>query len=90
MSRTVMCRLHKEELPGLAKPPFPGARGEDIYQNISQKAWDEWQHHQTMIINERHLNMMDPKDRKYIMGEMAKYFAGEEFERAEGYVPPSE
>ena len=90
MTRTVMCRLHKEELPGLDRPPFPGSRGEDIYQHVSQKAWDEWQHHQTMIINERHLNMMDAKDRKYIMAEMDKFFAGEEFARAEGYVPPSE
>ena len=90
MSRTVMCRLHKEELPGLAKPPFPGSRGEDIYQTVSQQAWAGWQPPGTLIINERHLNMMDPKDRKYIMGEMEKYFAGEEFERAEGYVPPSE
>lgn len=90
MTRTVMCRLHKEELPGLSRPPFPGSRGEDIFQHISQKAWDEWQNHQTMIINERHLNMMDGKYRKYIMAEMDKFFAGEEFERAEGYVPPSE
>lgn len=90
MTRTVMCRLHKEELPGLAKSPFPGSRGEDIFQHVSQKAWDEWQTHQTMIINERQLNMMDGKDRKYIMAEMDKFFAGEEFERAEGYVPPSE
>lgn len=90
MTRTVLCRLHKEELPGLAKPPFPGARGEDLYQNVSQKAWDEWQNHQTMIINERHLNMMDGKDRKFLMEEMDKFFAGQAFAQAVGYVPPSE
>ncbi len=90
MTRTVNCRLHKEQLPGLARPPFPGSRGEDIFQNISQKAWDEWQHHQTMIINERHLNMMDSKDRKFLMEEMDKFFSGESFAQAEGYVPPSE
>lgn len=90
MSRTVFCRKLKQELPGLARAPFPGAKGEDILQNISQQAWDDWQAHQTMIINERHLNMMDADDRKFVMQEMDKYFAGEEFARAEGYVPPSD
>lgn len=90
MTQTVMCRKLKQNLPGLARAPFPGAKGQDILENISQQAWDEWQTHQTMIINERHLNMMDAKDRKFIMEEMDKFFAGEDFLRAEGYVPPSE
>ena len=90
MTRMVMCRKHKEELAGLARAPFPGSKGEDIFNNISQKAWDEWQAHQTMLINERHLNMMDADDRKFIMEEMSKFFAGEDFAQAEGYVPPSE
>lgn len=90
MSRMVFCRKLKQELPGLARAPFPGAKGEDILQNISQQAWDEWQAHQTMIINERHLNMMDADDRKFVMQEMEKFFAGEDFARAEGYVPPSD
>ncbi len=89
MTRMVMCRKHKEELAGLARAPFPGSKGEDIFNNVSQKAWDEWQAHQTMLINERHLNMMDADDRKFIMDEMTKFFAGEEFAQAEGYVPPS-
>ena len=89
MTRMVMCRKHKEELAGLARAPFPGSKGEDIFNNVSQKAWDDWQAHQTMLINERHLNMMDADDRKFIMDEMTKFFAGEEFAQAEGYVPPS-
>ena len=89
MTRMVMCRKHKEELAGLARAPFPGSKGEDIFNNVSQKAWDEWQAHQTMLINARHLNMMDADDRKFIMDEMTKFFAGEEFAQAEGYVPPS-
>jgi Fe-S cluster biosynthesis and repair protein YggX len=86
----IMCRKHQQELLGLARPPFPGSKGEDIYNNISQQAWDEWQTHQTMLINERHLNMMNADDRKFIMAEMDKFFAGEDFAKAEGYVPPSQ
>jgi len=90
MTRTVMCRKYKEELPGLDRPPYPGAKGEAIYKEGSKKAWDEWQAHQTMLINERRLNMMDAEDRKFLQGEMDKFLAGEDYAQAEGYVPPSE
>ena len=90
MSRTVHCRKYNEELPGLDRPPYPGAKGQDIYDNVSKKAWDEWQAHQTMLINERRLNMMNAEDRKFLQTEMDKFLSGEEYAQAEGYVPPSE
>lgn len=89
MTRTVHCRKYNEDLPGLDRPPYPGVKGEDIFNNISRKAWDEWQKHQTMLINERRLNMMNVDDRKFIQAEMDKFFSGEEYAQAEGYVPPS-
>lgn len=89
MSRTVVCRRLKQELPGLEKPPFPGPKGQDIYENISQQAWQEWMEHQTRLINEKHLNMMDMTDRKYLQGQMDKFLAGEAVDEAEGYVPPA-
>ena len=89
MSRTVHCRKYNEELPGLDRPPYPGAKGQDIYDNVSKKAWDEWQAHQTMLINERRLNMMNAEDRKFLQAEMDKFFSGQEYAQAEGYVPPS-
>jgi Fe-S cluster biosynthesis and repair protein YggX len=33
---------------------------------------------------------MDPEARKYLMSEMDKFLAGEDFDQVEGYVPPSE
>ena len=53
-------------------------------------AWQAWLAHQTMLINEKHLSLMDPEARKYLMGEMDKFLAGEDFDQAEGYVPPAE
>jgi len=88
MSHTVHCRKFKEDLPGLARPPFPGPKGEDIYQHISQQAWNDWQKHQTMLINERRLNLLQIEDRKFLQGEMDKFFSGEEYAQAEGYVAP--
>ena len=90
MARTVHCRRYGEDLEGLERPPLPGAKGQDIFDNISKKAWLEWQGHQTMLINEKHLSLMDPEARKYLMVEMEKFLAGEDFDQVEGYVPPSE
>ena len=89
MSRTVHCRKYNEQLPGLDRPPYPGAKGQDIYDNVSKKAWDEWQAHQTMLINERRLNMMNAEDRKFIQAEMDKFLSGEDYAKADRYVPPS-
>ncbi|MGB1221831.1 MAG: oxidative damage protection protein, partial [Alcanivoracaceae bacterium] len=60
MTRTVFCRKYEKELEGLERPPFPGPRGEDIYENVSRDAWQAWLKEQTMLINEKHLNVMDP------------------------------
>ncbi len=75
MTRTVMCRKYQEELPGLERPPYPGAKGQDIFDHVSAKAWADWQKHQTLLINEKRLNMMNADDRKYLQGEMDKFFS---------------
>lgn len=90
MARMVMCRKYNEQLPGLERPPYPGPKGERLFNEVSKKAWDEWQAHQTMLINERRLNMMDPQDRRFIQDEMDKFLSGEEYAQAEGYVPPAQ
>lgn len=90
MSRTVHCRKYNQELEGLAQPPFPGAKGQDIFDNVSQKAWSDWLSHQTMLINEKQLSLMEKSTREYLSEQMHKFLSGEEFDRAEGYVPPSE
>ena len=90
MSRTVLCRKYQQELPGLDAPPYPGPKGQDIFDNVSKQAWEEWKAHQTMLINEKHLSLADPQARKYLQEEMSKFLAGEEYDQAEGYVPPDQ
>ncbi len=90
MSRTLICRKYKKEMEGLDAPPFPGPKGKDIFDNISRQAWQEWLAHQTMLINEKRLNMMDLTARTYLGEQRDKFLSGEEFDKAEGYVPPSE
>lgn len=89
MSRMVSCRKYNEELPGLDAPPYPGPKGQAIFEEVSKKAWEEWQSLQTMLINEKHLSLVDPEARKYLQQEMDKFLSGEEHDTAEGYVPPA-
>ena len=87
MSRTVFCRKLQQDLPGLMAPPYPGEKGQDIFMNVSQQAWNDWQSHQTMLINEKQLSMANDEHRKYLQEQMDKYLSGENFDRAEGFVP---
>lgn len=88
MSRIVFCRKYRKEMEGLAQPPMPGPLGQDLYDNVSKQAWQDWLAHQTTLINEKHLNMMDLTARAYLKEQMQKFFSGEEVDKAEGYVPP--
>jgi Fe-S cluster biosynthesis and repair protein YggX len=40
------------EAEGFDEPPFPGPKGQEIYDKISKSAWKEWLTKQTMLINE--------------------------------------
>ena len=90
MARTVLCRKYQQQLEGLDSPPYPGPKGQELFDTVSKQAWQEWQKQQTMLINEKHLNMRDAEARKFLQQEMEKFLSGEDFEQAEGYVPPTE
>ena len=65
MTRTVFANDTNKSCRGLLHRPFL-APGQEIFETISQAALDDWQAHQTMLINEKHLNMMDKAARKYL------------------------
>lgn len=76
MSRTVQCVKLGREAEGLQMPPYPGELGRRLYDQVSKEAWQGWLKHQTMLINEYRLTPIEPKDRKFLEGEMEKYFFG--------------
>ncbi len=76
MSRTVQCVLLGKEAEGLDFAPYPGDLGARIYANVSKQAWQQWLAHQTMLINEYRLTPIEPQARKYLEGEMEKFFFG--------------
>jgi len=87
MTRMVNCARLNKELPGLEAAPFPGPRGQEIFETVSQQAWQDWQTLQTMLINEKHLNMMDKESRKYLNEQRDNYLAAKPVDHADGYVP---
>lgn len=90
MSHTVFCLKLKQELPALPFQPYPGPLGKKIMEQISAQAWRDWLQHQTMLINENRLNLIDPESRSFLEKEMEKYFFGEGSALPEGYNPLDE
>ncbi|MEM9101168.1 MAG: oxidative damage protection protein [Pseudomonadota bacterium] len=90
MSRKIHCTKLKKEAEGLEFAPYPGAMGERIFNEISKEAWDMWLSHQTLLINENRLSLMDPKAREFLMTEMDKFLFQDNYEMPEGYTPPSD
>lgn len=90
MSRTVHCVKLDREAEGLPRPPYPGELGQRIYAQVSREAWAGWLRHQTMLINEYRLTPIEAKDRKFLEGEMEKYFFGEGSAKPDQFRPADE
>jgi len=86
----VKCIKLGREAEGLDFPPVPGELGRKLWENVSKEAWQQWQKHQTMLVNENRLNLADVRARKYLTSQMEKYFFGEGVDQPVGYVPPKE
>lgn len=88
MSRTVFCEYLQKEAEGLDFQLYPGELGERVFNHISKEAWAEWQKKQTMLINEKRLNMMDPNDRTFLEKQMTDFLFERKDVHIEGYTPP--
>ena len=89
MTRTVRCVKLGREAEGLDFPPYPGALGKRVFENVSREAWKQWLEQQKMLVNENRLNLADKKAREYLSRQTEKYFFGDGADTAAGYVPPS-
>ena len=89
MSRIVECVLLKRQAPGLDRLPYPGPLGQRIFDNVSKEGWEKWRSHQIMLINEYRLTPIEPKARKFLEGEMEKFFFGTGSSKPGEFVDPS-
>jgi Fe-S cluster biosynthesis and repair protein YggX len=84
----VNCVKFNKNLEALDRAPYPGDLGRRILENVSRKAWQSWLEHQTMLINENNLSMLDDKAQLYLKEQMEKYFfSAEGADDIEGYNP---
>lgn len=89
MARTIFCTHLNKEAEGLDFQSLPGELGKKVFNNISKEAWGRWMSKQTMLINEKKLNLMSPDDRSFIEQQMVAFlFEGKEV-KIDGYTPPS-
>ncbi len=77
MSRMVQCKKLGKEAEGLESQAYPGETGKKIFENISKEAWAMWISHQTILINENRLALVNPEHRKFLAQEMEKYLFGD-------------
>lgn len=86
MTKTVFCVKLQQEAAAMDTAPFPGALGERIQTHVSQPGWNMWLSHQTMLINEYRLSLIDPKSREFLRNEMIAYFFGQGSEKPSGFT----
>lgn len=74
MPATVTCSRCGQTRAGFERPPFPGAIGAQIVEQICQQCWADWLKQQTMLINHYGLNVMDPQARQFLTQNMKAFF----------------
>ncbi len=85
---TLLCIKLNKELEALDRAPYPGKLGIKILENVSREAWQMWLNHQTMLINENNLNLLEDSSQNYLKEQMEKYFFdNDNLDLIEGYIP---
>ncbi len=87
MTRQIECVKLKKKADALPYQPYPGELGKKIYETVSKEAWDQWLTHQTMLINEFRLSLIDPKAREFLVTEMEKFLFGDGSAKPAGFTP---
>ena len=85
--RTVQCVKLQKELPGLDTPPWPGALGQRIFENVSAQAWKLWEERQKMILNEYRLMPWQKEAQEVIAKHLEEFFWGENAAPPPEFVP---
>jgi Fe-S cluster biosynthesis and repair protein YggX len=85
--RIVHCVKLQKDLPGLDSPPWPGALGQRIYDNVSAQAWKMWEDRQKMILNEYRLLPWQKEAQELIARQLEEFFFGQGGATPPDYVP---
>jgi Fe-S cluster biosynthesis and repair protein YggX len=86
---TLLCAKIGKPLPRLKQPPFPGALGQRIFENVSEEGFKLWEAQATIIMNHYGLSMADPEARKFLMKQMEDFFFGPGAQLPADWIPPA-
>lgn len=87
MNEMIHCIKLNKMAPRIKYQPFQNELGKKIFENISQEAWQQWLSHQTMLINENRLSLVDQAARDFLLTELEKYFFGTGSDKPSQYIP---
>ncbi|WWO98560.1 MAG: oxidative damage protection protein [Candidatus Dasytiphilus stammeri] len=73
MNRTIFCKYLQRQAQAQREQVYPGDLGKMIYNHISKVAWSQWLQKQTILINEKKLNLFKYEDRKFLEQEMINF-----------------
>ncbi len=89
--RLVQCKRLKEELPGMPFKPFPNDLGQEIFDHVSLKAWQEWIAESPRYINTYRFDLQSEEGRSFLEKQMRIFFGFVEGDLAEtAFVAPEE
>jgi Fe-S cluster biosynthesis and repair protein YggX len=82
----ILCKKYNQELDAIPFQPLPGELGKKIQAEISHQAWQAWLAHQTILINEYRLNLIEPKAREFLKEEMDKFLFEDKEDKPEQFT----
>ncbi len=77
MTKLIDCVVLKEKAEALDAPPYPGALGLRIFENVSKEGWKQWLERLVTIINENQLVTGEVSTHELIEKHMLGFLFGE-------------
>jgi Fe-S cluster biosynthesis and repair protein YggX len=87
MARMVQCVKLGRKAEGLEEPPFDSPLGQKIFESVSKEAWQQWQDHMKILLNEYRLQPWRKEHQDFIVQQMEQYFFGPGAELPEEFKP---
>ena len=89
-TRLVFCKKLQKELPGVRRQPYKNELGKQIYENVSQEAWEQWLKDSVRIINTYRVDLASSEGQRFMMKQAGVYFGFEDGEVAQtAWTAPS-
>ena len=90
-NRLVQCIKLGQELPGLAKPPFPTELGQEIYEKVSKDGWDLWLQESVRFINTYRVDLSSRDGTEFMLKPLRIWLGlDDEDQAATAWTAPSE